>query len=529
MTLGLLVISTAKNGIDVSTKVRNTAAGDISVPTFHYTETRLGWNSLETILNPTSVNGKQFGKQWQVPTDGLVWGSPVILAGVSIFGGPRTVLYAATDRNSVYALDAENGKVLWTKKELAKPLNDAQYTGTWFQQDMHGVLSTPVLDPQSQTLYVCGIAQKGLSQQYRLWALNAKTGDLRQGFPILIEGQDRGRKFKAGELNQRGALSFLDGWVLIPFGGRGDVPPWRGWLAAVDTQHPTSPARLLCTSPAVDGAGIWSGAGVSAESIHEVYAATGNGTYDLEAGGTCAAETILKLDITKPLFGLDLKSPYGRYTPKNWAFLDEEDEDFGGATPIVLPTQSEGGEHLLFSGGKDGVAYLMNRDCLGGVGGELQRTRLFCPEKADYHEGIRSTSAYFDAGLDGRYIYVAGDDPGPNATKGLAAMRLARTGNLPGHVGMNRSWTLTRDLDGPSSPIVSSNGPKDGIVWVVETKEFRESCLLAYEALTGRQLYSSSEQPTDGLVGGRRFTSPVAANGHVYVGALGIFCYGVKN
>jgi hypothetical protein len=89
--------------------------------TFHYDNARLGWNNRETKLTPATVRAQSFGKLWDQPLDGFVNGSPLQVSGINVGGQKRDVVYAATERNSVYALDAASGKVLWSRKQLAPP------------------------------------------------------------------------------------------------------------------------------------------------------------------------------------------------------------------------------------------------------------------------------------------------------------------------------------------------------------------------------------------------------------------------
>lgn len=492
--------------------------------TFHYDNARLGWNSEESVISPASLKRGGFGERWHASTDGLVWGSALLVHKLKTSRGPIDVIFAATDHNSVYALDARNGQRIWVRSQLAKPLSEAQFLGTWGSDGVHGILSTPVIDAKSQSLYVCGLEAEGLRQYYAVWSLDLLTGRTRSGYPVRLKAADRGTKFECGQLIQRGALSLVSGRLIVPFGGRGDVPPWRGWVVSLDAAHPDRPPLSVCTSPYTDGAGVWSGGGVSADERGDLFAATGNGTFDVPAGGACAAECVLRLKADKPRLGLSLKKP-DSYTPSNFAFLDEQDEDLGGATPNVLPPIGGKAPRLLFIGGKDGVAYLLDRDNLAGIGGEIQKTRIFSQPSAIYHEGIRSTSAYWDAGSSGKFIYVAGDEPGPSGDHGMVALRLA-VDPATGLPGISKSWTLSRDFDGPSSPVVSSQGDKNGVVWVVETGNGFRSSLLAYDALTGALLYDSARPGGAYFAGGRRFTSPVVCDGRVYVGARGVICFG---
>jgi outer membrane protein assembly factor BamB len=494
----------------------------VDVTTFHYGNQRLGWNSAETSLKPANINRNSFGKRWHAKLDGRVPGSPLYLSGLNVSGSQRDVVFAATNQNSVFALDAATGKTLWSRPRLARPLIDAEFRGSWFGDERYGVLSTPVIDRANNALYVCGVRQKGLRQHFTVWSLDVRTGATRPGWPVDVKATDGGTRFEAGQVMQRGALSLVNGWVYLPFGGRGDTPPWRGWVVGIDTRRPQAPQRGFCASPVTDGAGIWSGGGVSSDGS-SLYAVTGNGDFDLNRGGRNTGQCVLRLSPTLA-FSRQAKD---YYTPSNYKYLDEQDEDLGGATALVLPPQPGRRPNLLFTGGKDGLAYLVDRDRLGGVGGEVQKERLFSPVDAPYHEGIRATPAYFDGGAAGRYLFVAGDQPGPNDNLGIAALRLDLDPRS-NETRFRRAWTLKKAINGPSSPIVTSDGPRDAVVWIVETNDGEGSNLRAYEATTGALLYNSNEdEKSDRFDEGRRFTSPIVADGRVFVGARGVVCFGL--
>jgi hypothetical protein len=504
---------------------RRVSGQGVNVLTFHYDNARLGWNRAETQLTPAAVRPGAFGKLWHAPLDGFVPGSPLYVSELDIGGQRRAVVFAGTDHNSVFALDAASGRILWERRRLREPLTDAQFSGSWFGDDLHGILSTPVIDLETRTLYTCVVRAKGFRQLFEVWALDIRTGETRPGWPIVLKGAYRGSPFVGGQVMQRGALMLVEGWVYVPFGGRGDIPPWRGWLIGVDTRRPSAPQRAFCSSPVTDGAGIWSGGGVSSDDAGALFTATGNGDFDLFKGGANLAQSVLRLTTAQGRLGFSGQPP-DYYTPANYKYLDEQDEDLGGATALVLPDQPDTSTpRLLFTGGKDGLAYLLNRDNLGGIGGEVQKFRLFGDINAVYHEGIRSTSAYFDAGEKGRFLFVAGDQPGPENALGLAALQL--TAESPGStMRMKRVWTLKQPVNGPSSPVVSSQGSANGILWLVETNDGERSSLRAYDALSGAELYNSNAgSPNDRFDGGRRFTSPIVADGRVFIGAQGVLCF----
>ncbi|HMG01893.1 MAG TPA: hypothetical protein VK596_02110, partial [Edaphobacter sp.] len=79
--------------------------------------------------------------------------------------------------------------------------------------------------------------------------------------------------------------------------------------------------------------------------------------------------------------------------------------------------------------------------------------------------------------------------------------------------------------DHAATPVVSANGTKDGIVWVLSSKGWnsqdRRAVLYAADASDiARQLYTSNQNEMRDQAGyALRFNMPTVANGHVYVGA----------
>src|ERR1700734_1053964 len=85
-----------------------------SILTQHYDTARTGQNTTETVLNPSNVNSTLFGKLFSLTVDGYVYAQPLYVPGVVIPGnGTHNVLYVATEHDSLYAFDADNGAQLW--------------------------------------------------------------------------------------------------------------------------------------------------------------------------------------------------------------------------------------------------------------------------------------------------------------------------------------------------------------------------------------------------------------------------------
>src|ERR1700719_4349212 len=89
------------------------AHAQVNVTTYHNDNARTGQNTQETILTPLNVNSTQFGKLFTVAVDGYVYAQPLYVANLTIQGAAHNVLYIATEHDSVYAIDADNGTIYW--------------------------------------------------------------------------------------------------------------------------------------------------------------------------------------------------------------------------------------------------------------------------------------------------------------------------------------------------------------------------------------------------------------------------------
>src|ERR1700727_765930 len=77
------------------------------VTMWHYNNALTSANTTETLLTPSNVNIKTFGKLFTQPVDGIIVGQPLYLPGVAIPGsGVHNVVFVATMHDSVYAFDA---------------------------------------------------------------------------------------------------------------------------------------------------------------------------------------------------------------------------------------------------------------------------------------------------------------------------------------------------------------------------------------------------------------------------------------
>jgi hypothetical protein len=296
----------------------------------------------------------------------------------------------------------------------------------------------------------------------------------------------------------------------------------------VDMHNPGAAQRAFSPAPDASGGGMWGSAGLAVDKDHNLYAVTGNGDYNLQKGGQSVVEAIVRLTTRN-----DLGFSYSQtdfYVPSNYEELDRSDADLGGSSALVLDHPGSATPHLLLTGGKDGLVYLVNRDNLGGVGGEIQKERLFGSPEGQYGAFIKTTPAYFENDKGEQFIFVTGNEKAQSGTQGVVALKLGLDAKKRSR--FQAVWSAGRPLYQPGTAVVSSNGHSDAIVWVIESNKNDDDAgppgvLHAYDAATGRELYRSNQRERrDALGDARKFSAPTVANGRVYCGTDGVVAYG---
>jgi hypothetical protein len=484
------------------------------VITSQYDNARTGANLNETKLTPRNVNVQHFGKLFTLHVDGDVYAQPLFLGGVEIPGkGRHDVLFIATEHDSVYAFDAYGNPStpLWQASFLKDdfttvPARDADCP---FISPEIGITSTPVIDPDTGTLYVLARTRDRtgfLDNVYaqRLHALAVTTGVEKFGGPIEIRASmsgvgtgSSGGKLSFNPLrdNPRAALLLNRGAVYLTWASACDVGPYHGWVMAYGARSLKQEA-VFNASPDADDSGIWGGdTGPAADKTGNIFLATGNGRFDAAKGGRDYGDSLLKLD------GESLK--LGDYfAPYNAANLDANDSDLGSGGPMLLPDQSGAYPHLAVVEGKGGVLYLVDRDHMGhwqpGNNSHAVQT-MAVPN------GVFGSMAYWKHNL---YVLSDGDVLRQFAViDGKLSPRAAS-----GFPGVS------------ATPTLSANGLDDGIVWLLRSKVWnapdQPAALYAYDAANvAHELYNSEQNAGRDRPGlALRFNIPTVVNGHVYVG-----------
>ena len=322
----------------------------------------------ETTLTPANVNFNTFGKIFTAAVDGEVYAQALIMPNVSIGGGTHTVLYAATEHDSVYAIDADTGVIYWRKSLIPAGGSTVSSGADLNCGDVAtevGITGTPVIDPAGGTLYVVAkVKLAGVIAQH-LHALDLTTGAEKFGGPNTIAASVPGTAsdgnggivtFNPTQENQRTALLLENGHVIVAWTAHCDKTPWHGWVMSYGATTLTLEGTYNASANGY-GNGIWmSGGGPAADPAGNVFFATGNGSWN----STDLGESVVKLGApsgsTLPV--LDYFTTYDQ------SALTLADHDLSAGGLILLPTLANG-QQLLVIMGKDGNIYLLNRANLG--------------------------------------------------------------------------------------------------------------------------------------------------------------------
>jgi hypothetical protein len=245
------------------------------VITSQYDNARTGANLNETKLTPRNVNVQHFGKLFTLHVDGDVYAQPLFLGGVEIPGkGRHDVLFIATEHDSVYAFDAYGNPStpLWQASFLKDGLTTvpALAASCPFISPEIGITSTPVIDPDTGTLYVLARTRDGSGffvnvYAQRLHALAVTTGVEKFGGPVEIRASmsGSGTGSSGGKLsfnplrdNPRAALLLNRGAIYLTWASACDVSPYHGWVMAYGARSLKQQA-VFNASPDADDSGIW--------------------------------------------------------------------------------------------------------------------------------------------------------------------------------------------------------------------------------------------------------------------------------
>jgi outer membrane protein assembly factor BamB len=301
-------------------------------PTFGHDPWRSG-ASEEHILSPQNVGGLQL--KWASQMDNLPLAlnsltAPIVVSNVTTDKGIKTLVYVAGSSDTFFALDADDGKVVWNRtfNSVASPANEPFYLCP------DAVNATPVVDEGKKLVYT--IARDG-----KLYGLDLGSGAVKFGPFQFIPAFA-----KPWSLNLRNGLIYTS--TSQACGGD------RSGLYSMDVNDAMHPVVRELLIRKGFGGGMWNRGGVVIGRNHRLYTSTGDGGFDPNAGDF--GSTFIAAD-PETLHVLDY------FTPSNWSDINKHDLDLPSGGMVGFRYKHEG---LIAGGGKEAILYLLSEKSLGG-------------------------------------------------------------------------------------------------------------------------------------------------------------------
>jgi hypothetical protein len=477
-----------------------------AVLTYHNDDARDGAYLEEVTLTPDNVK-TSFGKLLAYPVDGQIYAQPLYMPGLGIAGGTHDVVFVVTQNNSVYAFDADatssaTAQTFWHAGPLGTHVTKNDYSGV---SPYVGILSTPVIDASTNTMYLVAEESGQSVSPFLLYALDITTGANKVSpVPITVTVPGSGLDSSGGEITletdcyQRMGLALdpVNNWIYISFGSCN-----HGWVLAYD-KTTLAYQNVFNDTPDGGGGGLWASGGAPAidDATGDAYIMSGVDTIDDTLLATGYNDSFLQLSPT------DL-SLLNSFTPDNYVALAQNDADLGSGADI-LPL-SPAGSTLALGGGKDGNVFVLNLS--NGASSLIQEMQV-C---TDGYDNIFSTPVYWNGS-----IYFHCNDNVLRAyswTPGNPSAPLA---------GPTSSATAVFNMHG-ATPSLSANGAANGIVWDIDNSAYNTlgtcppcspAVLHAYDATNvATELYNSSQVAGDAAGDALKFSVPTIAQGKVFV------------
>ncbi len=495
-----------------------------AVTTYHYDNFRTGWNADETTLTYKTVGSSSFGLLHTVTLDDQVDAQPLVVPNETTTRGTapgkHDVVYVATENDTIYAIDASSGTVLFDQ-HLGSPVPSP--LGCNNNGPNVGINGTPVIDQTANVMYVIAYTLDSGTPTYRIHELDlADLSDVVA--PVVVAASHAltdGSTFQFNATYQRQRPGLLEshGNIYAGFGSfcDFDASTSRGWLLGwqTGTLTPLAANRLndvLATSPdSFFLSSIWmSGYGVAADPAGDVYFVTGNSDY---SGNTYNSVTNLSESVVK--VSSNLTQVLSFFTPSDVSELDIGDTDFGSGGVMLLPAgpSATATLPLAVAAGKEGTMFLLNRNSLGGYTSSGPNDDL----AEEQIGGCWCGQSYFDAAGDSvpRIVASGGNNVSVWKVQGSPTVDLALAGSSPQLPGAQDPGFFTT---------VSSDGNSAGaIIWAVARPQTIPGNLTLYAFESEAQTSAPLETLYQGSAGswidsnGNADLVPVVANGKVYV------------
>jgi outer membrane protein assembly factor BamB len=507
---------------------------------YNYDQQRTGWNRGEQVLSKTTVGKLKplWNIQLTTASQALLLSTltaPVVAGGVSTSAGPKDLVFTISIEDTLTALDAGSGQIVWQKKfpNPLKPLRPASISCSNTEQ------ATPTIDKAKGIIY-----------------FNTSDGKLRGA--RLADGEQAITPTDMVQPYSRNwSLNLVDDVVYTTAargcGGSPAQPVEFGTVAAMDVSDPTHPSLSRFYTGKGRPAGPWGASGV-AWGPQGAYVSTADGPNN--PGSGIYGDMVLA--IRPHGWGLN-----DSFTPTHWKYVNARDLDFGSGGVLLF---AFGKRNIVATASKETVIYLLDADNLGGVDHmtALYQSPRWANDTQDFQaQGVWGSLATAQNEKGERWLYTPMWGPvgkaspkfaitnGDVANGSIMAFKVVEESGKP---VLQPGW-VSRDLNLASPPVVAN-----GVVYALQTAEsavqvpkdifnpdgsrkpgwtpekgadnrimipHATMTLFAFDAETGKQLWSSGKTMDGNTV---HFTQPVVALGKLFAvdHAGHVWAFGLK-
>jgi outer membrane protein assembly factor BamB len=329
----------------------------------------------------------------------------------------RGRVFVATENNTVYALAAATGKIIWSHHIAAPVPAGALPCGN--VAPTVGITGTPVIDTARGEIFVVADEYPGGRPTHVLVGLSTATGAIRMTRHVDPPHQS------GATILQRTGLNLDRGRVVFGFGGNyGDCGQYRGRVVTVPEGGGTPRYFTVAAGARQRMGAVWmGGAAPEVDSRGNIWVGTGNGSASSSSGAYDHSDSVLKLSSSLRLLGY--------FAPSSWRADNAADLDLSMAPALVA-----GGK--VVGSGKSAHAYLLNQARPGGIGHPLS-TAAVCGSEVTGGAAVVGTYVYLPC-LSGPVALRVSLHPA-----GMHVRWSAGVGGGPPIVAANRIWTIGQD------------------------------------------------------------------------------------
>ena len=451
----------------VAGSVRSITAADWL--TFAHDPQRSGWTQ-ETFLSPENVGDLELKWASRVDNVPLALNSltePLAASGVTTPQGIKTVVYVAGSSDTFFALDAQDGQILWSRTFDSAVLPRSES----FFLCPNAVNATPVIDRRNAIVYT--IARDG-----KLYGLDLGSGKTKFGPFQFVPA-----------FAKPWSLNLYEGVVYTSTSqGCGHDRSELYAMTVTDAMHPVIHQFSVRTGY---GAGMWTRGGVVIGENHRLYTVTGDANFDPAVGdyGSSFLATTLR----------DFRL-LDYYTPSNYKDINKRDLDLSSGGLVAFSYKHQ---ELIAGGGKEAVLYLLRGNSLGGKDHHTPldiTPALANDEKALEQKGMWGAPAVWtDSKNDQKWLYVtiwgpvSTHAPSFPMTNGEVPHGCIMAFNVVSdkqtHQPTLRPAWISADFDLPDPPVIAN-----GVLFALSTGEnpsrcTTRPCFISTAPKTGKRIY----------------------------------------